>query len=227
MTAAHVVDARHFDTNVDNADLDVFVSSTDDRSSLRLYLLGKLLKLSPTQTEGGKEIIAADAAFIKYPQPQRPGCSLERWSDEGVTFCLDDNDQDDYVERVNPLTIRGRGGDVYQVIGSKPPTAGLKVTYSGSTTGPHGKEGRIADGKVLVFYKTAGDVRDYVYRTTSHLGSEGGDSGSPIYTVPDTEKNTYIVGVVSGILYVNRVPTTVFSYWDDTADALNLKPITR
>ena len=229
VVSAHTVDARTL--NSTPSDLtDVFLgrARNEDTNNIQ-HLLGKILKMPPMRTEGGKEIVAVDAAFVRYPQPQRSDCSIE-WKDESETFCFDDNNQDDYIERISPLAIRGKNDSVYQVIGSKRPTAGLKVTYSGAVSGPHGNESRIVGGKILAGYLSnvkRYDMYQYVYQITPHLGPRGGDSGSPIYTVPDTNKNVYIVGVHKGKIYINRKPITVFSSWSDIADAFNLKPITQ
>lgn len=72
---------------------------------------------------GDEEVIYGDkayvdAAFVKYPSPPTPNCSLA-WQRDGESFCLDDTDQADYIDRITPLTIRGKNSDTYRVIGSR------------------------------------------------------------------------------------------------------------
>ena len=191
------------------------------------HLLGKVFKMPSTRTEGGRKILSVDAAFVKYPQPQRSNCSV-KWQEGGDSFCLDDTDQDNYIDRITPLTIRGKNGDTYKVVGSKRPTKGLKVTYSGVVSGPSKKTGIVGE-KVLAIMGGGRKGRYlyvYLYPITPHLGSLGGDSGSPIYTTPDINGNVHIVGVISGSFssdILGRVMS--FSSWDEVAEDLNLKPI--
>ena len=132
--------------------------------------------------------------------------------------------KDTYIDRITPLTIRERDGDVYKVIGSKRPTKGLKVTYSGVVTGPSKKTGSV-NGKAL-----GRDVKrnlyTYSYTIVPDLGSIPGDSGAPIYTIPDTNGNVHIVGVNEATFYSDTLGMVMlFPSWDEVVKELNLKPI--
>ena len=165
IVAAHSVTSSKVDRSSDTTD--PLVGHTRHKTSKELrLLLGKVHKLPPVRTEGGKEFIV-DVAFVKYPYPYTPGCSLT-WRGNGESFCLDDTDQDNYIDRVSPLVIRGRNGDIYRVTGSQKPTKGLEVTYSGAVTGP-GKETGSVSEKVLLFHQYK-EVHFYVYAIDRDLG---------------------------------------------------------
>ena len=220
IVAAHSVTKR--DVGIGSDTTDILIGHTKYKTSQKLrLLLGKVHRLPTVRTEGEEKIIV-DVAFVKYPHPHTPGCSLT-WRDGGEAFCLDDTDQDNYVERVSPLVIRGRNGDIYRVTGSQKPTRGLKVTYSGAVTGPSNKTGTVGE-KILVFSREEG-ISEYTYSIDPSLGTQFGDSGSPIYTVPDTNGNVHVVGVYTGNLYSANKERGLFSSWEEAAENLNLKPI--
>ena len=222
IVSAHTV-SESDTSDISSDTTDTLVGHTEYKTSQKLrLLLGKVFKMPSTRTEGGKKILAVDVAFVKYPHPRTSGCSLT-WQDDGEAFCLDDTDQDNYVDRVSPLTIRGRNGDIYRVTGSQRPTRGLKVTYSGAVTGPGSRTGTVGE-KLLLREKERG-FYVYAYTVSPHLGTKGGDSGSPIYTIPDADKNTQIVGVHKGTLRSSTGNRNTFSSWEDAANELNLKPI--
>ena len=152
---AHSV-TESVNSDISSDTTDTLIGHTEYKTSQKLrLLLGKLHKMPSTRTEGRKKILAVDAAFVKYPHPHTPGCSLT-WQDDGEKFCLDDTDQDNYIDRVSPLVIRGRNGDIYQVTGSQRPTRGLEVTYSGAVTGPGKKTGVVGEKFLLVTEKSKG-----------------------------------------------------------------------
>ena len=160
-------------------------------------------------------IIDADAAFVAYPSGPTAGCSLT-WEDNGESFCLDIG-KGDQIERVNPLTIRGKNGDIYTVTGSHQPKIGDHVLVSGAVSGADSVSGRVA-GKLLV---TSGAIFMHTYGFVSANFSIGGDSGSPVYTTPDTNGNVHI----AGILFGDDGTHILFSPWNKVTEALNLKPI--
>ena len=179
------------------------------------HLIGKVFRMPTIRIEGDKKVIAADAAFAIYPNPKTPGCSLT-WTVDQEEFCFDSGN-DNYLERVAPLKIRGAGETVYTVIGSKEPAEGLEIWFSGAVSGtPKRGIGRIE--RLL----TVHDSRHYVYSnyTTGDIPLNG-DSGSPMYTAPDTNGNTYVVGIV----HSRYGSGAVFSTWDDVEQGLKLKPI--
>ena len=220
VVAAHSVTDDEVDISFDTTE--TLIGHTEYKTSQKLrLLLGKVHKLPPVRMEGGKKV-TIDAAFVKYPHPHTPGCSLT-WRDDSESFCLDDTDQDNYVDRVSPLVIRGRNGDIYRVIGSQKPTKGLEVTYSGAVTGPGKKTGNVGE-EILTFDQRKG-AHYHKYAVDRDLGTALGDSGSPVYTTPDTNKNVHIVGVHQGVTITNDIVRQIFASWEELADDLNLKPI--
>ena len=195
---------------------------TSDGNSLS-HFLGKVYRMPEIrkmQSEAGSyNLLPADAAFVAYPHPKTPGCSLT-WSGDGEEFCLDVG-AGEYIERVVPLTVRGADGATHTVIGSKEPTEGLAVRFFGSVTGVP-KENVVESTRVLS-YNTG-----YNNYTNIALGSRGigGDSGGPVYTVPDATGNVYILGVLEGSITLRdkRIGVSFIS-WSDVKEELDLKPI--
>ena len=182
--------------------------------------LGKAFKTSSRRTEGDKTIIVADAAFIAYPYPNTSGCSLTWRNQGGEVFCLDTGLDGHVIERVTPITIRGKDGEIYTVIGSRQPTKGLEVNISGSSSGI-GKEGEVGNRMLTGAGRQGSGLYKYSYVTTK-TDTIPGDSGSPTFTVPDADGNVYIVGVHSGRIVVKDDFVTFFSSWGDTVKALEL-----
>ena len=184
-------------------------------------LIGMVSKLSNTGREGGEKILGADAAFAAYPQPKTSRCSAT-WSGRGETFCLDLGDNQ--VERAVPMRIRGKGREVYTVVGSQKPSEGLSVQMTGAVSGVFGETE--TDGRRIL--TTVGDVDHmYQYRYTATIVKEsiGGDSGAPVYTTPDANKHVRIVGIHIGEMGITGNERFVFSSWHDVTDALDLKSI--
>ena len=110
------------------------------------------------------------------------------------------------------------------MIGSQQPTKGLEVTYSGAVTGPGKKTGTVSE-RVLTSNPERG-VHYHSYVINRDLGSRSGDSGSPIYTIPDINGNVHIVGVYEGQFFIaGGKGRPIFSLWDEVAEDLDLKPI--
>ena len=192
-------------------------------------VLGKVFKMPRIRTEGVAKYLIADAAFIAYPQSDTLGCSVT-WRYENKTYCFDTG-QGEYTETVVPLTIRGRGNNVYRVVGSQQSTKGLEVNLTGAVTGVHEEGLQVTAVKFLVQ-----DLKSryyfYVGVVSNSTGLEetiGGDSGSPIYTVPDEDGTVRIVGVLHGVISLGEGDESmikmIYSSWDDVTDALDLKPI--
>ena len=184
------------------------------------HFLGKVFQMPSFSVEGDKRLISTDAALVAYPHPKTAGCSLT-WSGDGEDFCLDLG-SDDYIERLVPLTIRGANGETYKVVGSQEPTEGLPIQVSGAVSGVPvnsvAKGGRLLLGSVY-------DANGIIYRYINHSrggGSVGGDSGAPVYTVPDADGNVRIVGILIGHVGVGR-PT--FNSWKTIEEEFNLRPI--
>ena len=112
------------------------------------HLLGKVHTMPSFFQEGDKRILSADAAFVAYPRPTTPGCSLT-WSGNHEEFCLDSNDSEQ-IERLAPLQVRGEGDTVHTVIGSRAVTEGLPIRISGTVTGE--PVSSIASGNKLLLW---------------------------------------------------------------------------
>ena len=205
-----------------NATTNVFVGH-DVNFNYLSHFLGKVYqmpRLRKMQSEAGSyNLLPADAAFVAYPHPKTPGCSLT-WSGDGEEFCLDVG-AGEYLERVVPLTVRGADGATHTVIGSKEATDGLAVRFFGSVTGVP-KENIVESTRVLSY------ATGYNNYTNIALGSRGigGDSGGPVYTVPDATGNVYILGVLEGSITLRdkRIGVSFIS-WSDVKEELDLKPI--
>jgi len=223
VVAAHsIAESGRSDISSDTPDL--FVGHYEDENYHLHHLLGKPLRMPSTRTEGGEKILSVDAAFVKYPHPYTPNCSLA-WQRNGESFCLDDTDQTNYIDRITPLTIRGEDSNTYRVTGSQQPTRGLEVTYSGTVSGPGKKTNSTVGEKILVVDERR-DLLFFLHYTNNSWGIIGGDSGSPIYTTPDTDGNVRIVGVLHGFIASGILSKrALFSSWNDVSKELNLKPI--
>ena len=181
--------------------------------------LGKVSAMSDYEILGDDEsyLIGADAAFVAYPTPVTTDCSLT-WKDRGESFCLDLNSDNNQIETVTPLTIRGKGKDVYTVIGSKQPEKGLDIWFTGSVSGVSEGDPATVSGRLLV--SGVNTIFHYTHAVTV-TSLIGGDSGSPVYTAPDENGNVYIVGIVAA----GGTERAYFNTWDDVTKALDLKPI--
>ena len=166
----------------------------------------------------------ADAAFVAYPRPKTADCLLT-WTSNGETFCLDLNG-DQQIDRAVPMKIRGKGKEVYTVTGSYPVTADTDVWATGAVSGVF-ENGRITTQRKISGHIGGGKLGGRVNTLTEARGENliPGDSGSPIYTVPDKDGNTRIIGVAVGGTIINDVPIATFVSWNDVTDALDLKPI--
>ena len=212
VVSAHVVAPKNPDDVEDFTNTDTLTGHSKDRTFYTLqHFLGKVYKmpkLRRIQSEGGGyNLLPADAAFVAYPHPKTPGCSLT-WSGDGEEFCLDVG-AGEYIERVVPLTVRGADGATHTVIGSKEATDGLAVRFFGAKTGVP-KENVVEITKALSY---SIGYNNYI-NLAPGSGGIGGDSGAPVYTAPDATGNVHIVGIVdatffqqgksAGITFVSR-----------------------
>ena len=191
----------------------------------RQRFLGKVAKMPRVRRENGRNLIDADSAFIAYPDSNTSDCSLT-WNDSaGRTFCLDLG-RDEHVETVQPLTIRGKNGTVYTVIGSRRPTRNLAVQVSGARSGII-EGNRVVSGRLLSrFLKSDGFIlHHYTYDINGGGETAGGDSGSPVYTIPDADGNTQIVGILVGEATIADEKLPTFNAWTDVAKELDLKAV--
>ena len=227
--SAHVIASRNTldDTVADFRDYtgtDAFIGHSESVGRGRYlieYFLGKVFKMPGFRTEGEKKVLNVDAAFVAYPHPKTPGCSLT-WSGDEEEFCLDPG-HSDYIERLAPLTIRGENGKTHKVIGSKEPTVGLDVQMTGSVSGTLTNR-TVNRGRVL-HEGHPYSIYLYVARINGGDPTIGGDSGSPVYTVPDSAGNVHIVGILTGSFITSRWRGNSFSSWDDVVKGLDLKSI--
>ena len=165
-------------------------------TNIKMNLYGKVFRM-PTVHEGihqgvTYDFISVDAAFVAYPRPASPDCSLpfkQRINFRDVEYCLDVGGSAEYLEKVAPLKIRGKDDVVYTVIDSQDPEEDMEVWFSGSRSG-------VVTGSVVkeVRVLVGNEFLTFAYGNTGM----GGDSGSPVYTVPDTSGNVHIVGVLEG-----------------------------
>ena len=192
--------------------------------------IGKVMRVpTPRQMGNFKNFFDADAAFVAYPSLAASNCSLTWREDEtNTTFCLDLG-HGEQIEPVTPLAIRGKKGAVYNVIGSQKQTKGLEVMFSGSRSGV--AEGyKIKDDTPKLTGVTLGRVDGtgsvtYTYLFGGGRPSQGGDSGSPVYTIPDEDGNVHIVGILRGFTVIAGERFTAFNSWEDVEKELDLQPI--
>ena len=187
------------------------------------YFLGKVFKMPHFYQEGDERIQAVDAALVAYPHPTTPGCSLT-WSGNKEEFCLDVG-AGDYIERLAPLQIRGENGAVYTVVGSQSVTEGIPVWLSGVMSGVI-TNNNVITGRVLA--GSSNEVGGVFYTPLHYTRGErttSGDSGSPIYTVPDADGTVRIVGILMGSFSHDGRSGIAFGAWDDIEDTFDLKPI--
>ena len=189
------------------------------------HFLGKVFQMPSFYTEGDKRFLSGDAALVAYPHQATPGCSLT-WSGDGEDFCLDQGSSD-YIERLVPLTVRGANGETYKVVGSQEPTEGLPIQVSGAVTGT--PISSIAKGDELLLgsgYDTDGFYYEYINYSLGGKSTRG-NSGAPVYTVPDADGNVRIVGILIGS-FPDEDPsesTLIFTSWKKVRDEFNLQPI--
>ena len=195
-----------------------------DLTATHIPLIGRVAAVPRVLVHDAFDV-SVDAAFFAYPREPVADCTMNQ-NDEatGERFCLDFGIINQ-VERVQPLTIRGKGNAVYTVVGSCEPTAGLEVWISGMASRRDGRdviEGGTVDpsGRQIIESDT-GAKRQYLVETEFLV--TGSDNGGPVYTVPDAHDHVRIVGIVNG--RVEEENFTVFSSWQDITDTLNLKPI--
>ena len=103
--AAHTVSGTvaFGDTPADYTKTDVLIAHSEFKPSFRMkHFLGKVFRMPTFRTEGDKKILSVDAAFVAYPSPKTPGCSLT-WTSDTEEFCLDP-DQDEHIERCPSLS---------------------------------------------------------------------------------------------------------------------------
>ena len=185
------------------------------------HFLGKVFQMPSFSVEGDKRLISTDAALVAYPHPKTAGCSLT-WSGDGEDFCLDLG-SDDYIERLVPLTVRGANGETYKVVGSQEPTEGLPIQVSGAVTGI--PISSVANGDRLLV-GSGYDANGLFFKYINHSHGGGtirGDSGAPVYTVPDAAGNVRIVGILTGS-FAGR-DGLAFNSWKTVKDEFNLQPI--
>ena len=190
----------------------------------RFLFLGKVMQLPhPHETGVSFEFLYADAAFVAYPSIATSDCSLT-WTgdDTNRMFCLDLG-KGEQIETVTPLAIRGKHNAVYNVVGSQSPTMGLEVMFTGSRSGV--VEGnQVTSSAMLTMFSYEGGTFS-TYDLDGGGESAGGDSGSPIYTVPDRNGNVRIIGIIHGSAVVAGEEITAFCSWDDVMKELDLQPI--
>ena len=213
-TARSIEDYSRTDTMIGHGESAGFIKELQ-------HFLGKVFQMPSFYVEGDKRILSTDAALVAYPHSATPGCSLT-WSGDSEDFCLDQG-SGDYIERLVPLTVRGANGETHKVIGSQEPTEGLPIRVSGAVTGT--PISSIAKGDELLVGSLGYDTDGFYYEYINYSlgsGTTRGDSGSPIYTVPDADGNVRIVGILIGRASENSL---AFNSWKTVEEEFNLQPI--
>ena len=226
VVSAHVIAGAFYPRSFTR--IDAFVGHSRYKHSHKIkYFLGKVFKIPGFRTEGEKKVLNVDAAFVAYPHPKTPGCSLT-WSGDEEEFCLDPG-HSDYIERLVPLTVRGKNGKTHKVIGSKEPTVGLDIQVIGSVSGIP-TNGTVSKGRILY---NKGNHYEYSYHSFIDKTPMPGDSGGPVYTVPDSAGTVHILGLIFGVYSIRDSDKReiglglVFDSWEDITKELGLKPIGR
>ena len=189
-------------------------------------LLGKTYALPEvSETENGRYRIDGDVALVAYPWRPSDSC-MQTWEGEVGSFCVKGNPGDDQIETVVPLTIRGKCGDTYEVVGSESPKDDLDLWMSGGVSGVHDKM-RIDSADKMLITRGRRGIDLFLYVLQSETEPLGGDSGSPIYTIPDANDKVSIVGLIygSGVLPGNNFTTAWFTSWEDAEKILDLKAL--
>lgn len=221
LTAAHVVDQ-----STPGFDNDGVWAGHRKSGAVTLTPLGRVsimpftwdFVVSGTTKRSGGNTVLADAAFVEYPQAS---CA-KRWS----PYCFEYN----YTETVRSKRILNLSGSntyttssTYRVDGSQTPYRGLPVRSVGATTRVE-RVGSITTGKML-WSPTVRNIRTYVYHFTETPLGEAGDSGSPVYTVPNANNYVKLVGIYIGETTLGGQSYSVLSSWDDVKETLNLKSL--
>ena len=220
VTSAHVVAPENPDRTLDfTAGLNTFTSDWFGN------LFGKVFRLPTLQRvetdTGGYNLLPADAAFVAYPHPKTPGCSLTFTDRADIEFCLDVG-AGEYLERIQPLKVKGKSGAVHTVVGSKEPAEDLNIRFFGAASD-------VAKDLIVEEVKFLSSKFGYSNYISIGYGSESipGNSGAPIYTLPDASGNVRMVGILEGSIFIgdSEREGISFSSWDDVEEALDLKPI--
>ncbi len=217
--------AQSFGTAEDYTRVDSFIGHGVSSEFTLKHLLGKLFRTSAIRTEGDTDILVADAVFAVYPTAKKPGCSLT-WSGDLEEFCLDPG-HDDYIERVAPLQVRGADNTTYTVTGSVEPTEGLEVLAFGARTSTPLRN--TVEERALLAPVEGTDYYGY-YHDALGEPARNGDSGGPVYTVPNASGEVRMVGILVGTFFIEGgtefgAGGITFSSWSDVTEALDLKPI--
>ena len=197
--------------------------SGNDEGDIK-YFLGKVYQMPSFSMEGDRRFFTVDAAFVAYPRPQTPGCSLT-WSSDSESFCLDEDSDGEQIERLVPLTVRGANGATHRVVGTQAVTEGLELQTLGASSAVPVRS--VAEGDKILTGVEDTEGLLYVYEHYASLTTDqdtiGGDSGAPVYTLPDADGNVWIVGVHTGGIFDRNEIT--FSPWEAVEDAFDLVPI--
>ena len=76
----------------------------------------------------------------------------------------------------------------------------------------------------LLAWFIGGEFLHYLYIASKGNEVSDGDSGGPVYTIPDSTGNTKIIGVFNGKISSSR-NSIFFHSWEDVAKEFDLRPI--
>ena len=116
---------------------------------------------------------------------------------------------------------------MHTVTGSQAVTEGLELQTLGAASAVPVRS--VAKGNKLLFREEDVEGRYYEYANYASLATSedtiGGDSGAPVYTVPDADGNVRMVGVLIGGTYDHKEYSTLFTPWEAVEDSFNLLPL--
>ena len=217
VVSAHVIDFNHRDTNAYVGH--IFDPNVD---GLIRRPIGKVEEMPFIWNERAlgwasswrHPVILADAAFVEYPQIDT--CTLS-WFSDNESHCF----QHAYRYQAESMSIRGNDGEVYTVIGSRVPRPGLSVMISGAISGVEGP----AEVVHQMLKIDSDNTHQYVYTVSDNLILRPGDSGAPVFTVPDRYNEVDILGVIIGSVTYDGETYRVFSSWETVTEALRLQSL--
>ncbi|MDE0243467.1 MAG: proprotein convertase P-domain-containing protein [Candidatus Kaiserbacteria bacterium] len=213
--SAHVVDLdfQHIDTFIGHV-YDVDAAYRIRRPVGRVERMPFILRGGVLGSIIPDSIVLADAAFVEYPQGS--GCLLS-WLSDGISHCF----QHEYHRPTSAMRIRGKDGAVYTVVGSQKPYPGMSVMISGAISGT--SEPKEVVHQLLSVQKN--DKYEYVYTASRETILRQGDSGAPVYTIPDRYGEVSMVGIFIGYAIYAGERYHMFSSWDTVRESLRLRSL--
>lgn len=114
------------------------------------------------------------------------------------------------------------GTSVYNIVGKKSSSqtpTGTSVRMSGLVSGV--VSGTITAKGVGILDDHCG-TWDLYNQVLANYASSAGDSGAPVFSVPDASNNVYIYGIHSGTLTLSGIQYRVYSPWESISSELGV-----